>query len=118
LIRDDGLNESSFDTSQPLVRLEGYWFITSDSQDVVILMGFEPVAQIQIASIDRISDDPIDGNGSSFNTLHHLNSEFWFCLETNRIWDVGSVPTIGVLAPVQRQVQFPVNERVALGRHI
>ena len=82
-------------------------------------MHFQPGTQVQIATVDRISHDPANGDLSLENPLDHLLSQFWLCLEARLIVRdaCGSTP-IAIRTPVQGQIQFAINQGMSFGRHI
>jgi hypothetical protein len=81
-------------------------------------MHFQPGTQVQIATVDRISHDPANGDLSLPNAFDHALGQFWLCLEAHRFWDAcGSTP-IAILTPVQGQIEFAINQGMSFGRHI
>ena len=94
------------------------WFIASDRQHVRIAPVFQPGAQVQIASIDRICHHPSNRYLGIPQTRQHASGQFRFRLEANRGWDPSRLTPITVLCPVQGQVEFAVNEGMPFGRHI
>ena len=81
-------------------------------------MRLEPGAQVQVAAIHRIGHHPGDGNRSLEDPLHHLHRQFRFGPEAHRPRDACSLTPLMILYPVQRQIEFAVNERMSFGRHI
>ena len=93
-------------------------FIAGDRQHVGIAMRLQPGAQVQVAAIDRIGHHPGDGDRSLPEALHHLNRQFRFGLEAHRLRDACSLTPIMILDPVERQIEFAVNEGMSLGRDV
>ncbi|GHO80501.1 hypothetical protein KSD_82720 [Ktedonobacter sp. SOSP1-85] len=118
LVWEKGLDQSGLLTSAPLRCLEGNWPVASNGQDVVIVMSFQPSTQIKVASIDRISHHPGDGNRCFADPLDHLCCQFGFGLEVGALRDMSSVSAISVLAPIQGQIQLSINERVSASRDV
>jgi hypothetical protein len=46
--------------------------------------------------------------------LHHLYRQFRFGPKAYRVWDACCLASIGIFAPVQRQIQFPINQAVTM----
>jgi hypothetical protein len=81
-------------------------------------MCFQPIPQVQITTVDRISHDPGNGDLSLPNAFDHALGQFWLCLKVNRFWDAcGSTP-ITILTPVQRQIEFAINQGMSFCCHI
>src|SRR5205807_7562119 len=89
--------------------LEPNRLIASNRQHVGVPMRFQPGTQVQIATIDRISHDPGNGDLSLPNAFDHLYSQFWLRLEANRFWDAYGSTSITILTPVQGKIEFAVN---------
>src|SRR5258708_3327849 len=92
--------------------------ITRYSQHVGIVMRFQPGAQVQVTPIDRISHHPRDGNRSLEDSLHHLNRQFRFGLEAYRLRDACSLTPLMILDPIERKIEFAINEGMPFGRHV
>jgi len=91
------------------------WFIASNRQHVRISPVFQPGAQVQVASIDRISHYPSNRYLGIPKTRQHAFRQFRLRLEVNRLWDTSRLTAITVLCPVQGQVQLAIDEGVAQG---
>jgi hypothetical protein len=93
-------------------------FIAGHGQHVGILMGFQPGAQVQVAPIDAIGHRPRDGQLSLAKALQHLHGQFRFGLEARRLRNASLLAPFRVFCPVQGQIEFAVEERMAFGRDV
>src|SRR5258708_35901634 len=107
IVNDDRFDQRSLFASPSGRRLESDRFIASHSHHVRIPMRLQPGTQVQIATVDRISHDPANGDLSLENPLDHLLSQFWLCLQARLIVRdaCGSTP-IPLPQPGQGQVRF------------
>src|SRR5262249_37043980 len=83
LIGQKGLDEGRLFSSASLRRLEGYRLITGNGQHVVEALRIQPVAQVQVGSVHRISNHPLEGDSCPASPFDHSPGQFWFGLETN-----------------------------------
>src|SRR5258707_10420731 len=81
-------------------------------------MRFQPHTQIQIAAIDRISYHPGNGNSSLPEAFDHVHSQFGLCLEAHRIRDTSGSTPIPIFTPIEREIQFTINQSMSFGRYI
>src|SRR6266536_2056054 len=102
----------------PIRSLDTNGFVAGDCQHVGVLIRLEPGTQSLIAPIHGISHDPRDGNMSMVDALDHLSGQLTLCLETNSIRNIRLLTALTILYPFQRKVEFTVDERMALGRHV
>src|SRR5450755_2739430 len=92
--------------------LDPYRLIAGHCQHIVVPMSIQPIAQIQIAPIDRSGDNPRDQKLVLEYPLHHLHRQFWLGLKAHRSWDACRLTSVQIFAPVDGQIQFPINEAV------
>ena len=85
---------------------------------VGVALLLEEVAQVGAVSVDGISHHPADGQASSLCPLHHELGQFGFGAKGDRLRDVSGLPTRQIVAPVLGQIQLPINEGMAQGRHV
>jgi hypothetical protein len=90
-------------------------FIARDGQYIRVLMGFQPVTQVQIAAIDRVCHHPSNRDLGLPQTRQHASGQFRFGLEANRLGDTSSLTPLTVLCPVQGQGEFAGNSRMPSG---
>jgi len=88
-------------------------FIAGNGQHVGVLMRFQPEAEVQIPSIDGISDHPGKRNLCVPQTLDHLSGQFAFGRKASGIRNACFPTAFAILDPAQREVQFPIEQCVA-----
>jgi len=81
-------------------------------------MRFQPETQVQIATVNRVSHDPGNGNLSVPYAFDHAPGQFRLGLEANRFWDACGSTALTILTPVQGKIEFAINKRMSFGRHI
>jgi hypothetical protein len=81
-------------------------------------MRFQKASQVQVTAVDRIGHDPGKREVSLEDALEHLHCQFRFGLEAHRLRDAGGLTPLTILTPVQRQIEFTVNQRMPTGRDV
>ena len=92
--------------------------ITSHSHHIVVMVLLTPGAQVQIAAIHRIGHHPGNLDLRCPEALHHLDRQFWFGLEAHRLRNTCFSAPLLIRAPIERKVEFAVNEGMATSRHV
>lgn len=94
--------------------LDAHHFDGRNGQGVSVALLFQEKAQVGAVAVDGISYDPADGHAGGLGTLDHLLGQFGFGAKADRGRNVGGLPARQISAPVFGQIQFAVDESVAL----
>lgn len=78
-------------------------------------MGFQPVAYLLLAPIDRITDHPFYCYVRLVDALHQMDGEFWFGAKGDGLRNTDFASAHRIIHPLVGQVQFPVDESMAKG---
>jgi hypothetical protein len=81
IVKDERFDQCSFFASTSSWCLEADGLIAGHGQHVGILVCFQPIPQVQIATINGISYDPGNEDLSLEDPFDHLLGQFWLCLE-------------------------------------
>src|SRR5437879_116201 len=81
-------------------------------------MGFQPVAHLLLAPIDRVADHPFYRYVRLVDALHHVDGEFWFGAKGDGLGNTSLASASWVVHPILGQVQFPVDEGMTKGSDV
>src|SRR5260370_23048506 len=95
--------------------LDHHGFVTGNGSDIPILMGFQPVAYVLLAPIDRVADHPFYRDSRLVDALHHLDGEFWFGAKGDDLGNASLASASRIVHPILGQVQVAINQGMAKG---
>jgi hypothetical protein len=119
-----GLEHKSFDLTDfdlPAASVRGthpHRLITSDRKHIRVAMGFQPGAQVEVVSIDRVSHNPCNGDLRKVDTLDHLPGQFALGLKMNGLRNASLAAALWIIDPSFGKIQFAINERMPTGGDI
>ena len=93
-------------------------FGARNSQRVGVSLLLEPEAQVGAVAVDRVGHHPADGQARRLCSLDHALGQFGLGLKADGLRDMSGLPTWRIAAPLFWQIQFPVDEGMAQGRHV
>ena len=97
---------------------DAHGFIAGHGQHIGIPLPFQPGAQVEIGTIDRIGHHPANGGAGLLHAPQHLDGQFGLGLETHRLGNMGGLTALAIVTPLQGQIQLAINEGVPFGGHI
>src|SRR6516162_1809140 len=81
-------------------------------------MRFEPQAQVQIATLHAIGDDPGKRNPCSPQALNHPLGQLTFGVKADGFWNASLPATPRIVDPFLGQIEFAVKKSVSFFAHI
>src|SRR6266516_6678335 len=98
------MNQQGFSLSHghPLATLWRLYpdrLIAGHRQHVRVAMSFQKDAQVQVAAVDRIGDDPCERDLRFPETLNHLSRQFTLGLKAHLLWNASLVAALRIVDP-------------------
>src|SRR5712691_6448192 len=114
-----GFDLTDFDLPAASVRgAHPHRLITSDSKHIRVAMGFQPRAQVEVVSIDRVSHDPCNGDLREVDTRDHLSGQFSLGLKLNSLRKSSLAAEPWITDPNFVKIEFTINEPMPTGGDI
>lgn len=92
--------------------------VAGDGHDVVAVVFFQPGSQSWIVAVGFVCGEPAHVDTASQQPSEHACRQFGFGHELDIGTDSGLGAALWVVGPGRREVEFAVDQRPALGRHI
>ena len=93
-------------------------FIGRDRHRIEVALLFQPEPQVSAVSIHGIGHHPVDRQRGGLCPLNHALGQLGFGLKCDRLGNMSRLPASRIGDPGFWEVQFAIDERVSLGRHV